>query len=427
MNIIRVRRWAIVVMLIFLFMSFIITRLNYNSQNFSNKNGALDTVKSVTYKDGKTSIFMKKHCCYIYGETNLRAGDIVKISGEISPVLKNTDRGYAFYLRSKGIEYQVKKAEFTIIGKDDLLSVMDAGRRKLGYIIEDLYRDNSYLYKALFYGERNDIPEDVKDMFSMTGTAHVLALSGFHVGIILFMVIFLLKFLPYRLRTVLAMFIISAYAVFSGAGSSIVRATLFYILLVSSFFCCRRYDLLSAAGVSSSVLMFINPWIIYDRGFQLSFLSVISIGMFYPILKNIRVKSEIKPVFDAAMLTLSAQILTLPLTVRYYGIIPVYSLLANILILPLFSLLMFVSAASIIIYRLKNLALAVCDVSTLIMHTIFYIQKSILKLPYAVIYVDISNVKVIFLFLFFIFVRLYYVKLKLKEGYYDSKRLKKSG
>ena len=140
-------------------------------------------------------------------------------------------------------------------------------------------------------------------------------------------------------RNLLICVFLIAYAYMTGARASIIRAVGFYLLYYLSFLIRRKYDLLATVSFLITVILIHNPWKIWDVGFQLSFASVISIGIFYPKLHRTigqfltwnptnKVweygKVMVGYMISLIEVTVAAQLLTLPLCIYYFHQIPVY-------------------------------------------------------------------------------------------------------
>lgn len=308
-----------------------------------------ETVKSVELKPKYLEIQAGEILIKSYDrEQAISAGDVIGFSGRLMSseyyVQKYQNRSYTGYLKSRNISYicYPKKLEVTghekgiYSARGSLISAVDRH-------IDRLYRSDAPVFKALFYGDRSELSEDIKTSFSRTGTAHILALSGFHTGIVLVFINILLIRAPVRKRGFAASGILLAYAFLTGLRPSIIRAVAFFIIYYVSFIREERYSVLSSALLTASVMAAVNPYYIYDAGFQLSFASVISIAMFMPLARRYSV-----PSFMAV--TLSAQILTLPIVVYSFGVMPIFGLAANFAVIPLISLAMALFLVSMIFY-----------------------------------------------------------------------------
>lgn len=277
-------------------------------------------------------------------DKELREGDILRVIGRLEPVGDIKNKGYADYLRSRGIActLQAERIEH-LASEKNIFYYIGSVREKLRNRIEGIFRQESPLIKALIYGEREEISKEMQEIFARTGISHIIAISGFHIGMLAGAALWMTKRLPAKLRYAFALFLIFFFVLVTGARPSAVRAGVFYLLLIASVLLGREYDLISASCMTASLFIAGNPYLIYDRGFALSFLAVLSIGMFHPILrKYVRrcfgSRLADRGAVQVLLLTVSAQLLTLPLSCYYFGKLSLVAGASNILSLPLITL-----------------------------------------------------------------------------------------
>ena len=295
-------------------------------------------------------------------DPQIRPGDRIRVSGKRVDVRDASQRfyneSYANYLRSQKLYYTMTTNKIEKISTGmNFYTLRYHVREYLSGMIDAMYGKDAAMIKALTYGDKTDMEQEINQRFSVTGTSHVLALSGFHVGIIGMLLNVLLAHLPVKKRGALTMGILVIYSFITGLRASILRAVGFFALYYFSFALNRRYNLVAAAMLMMAFLLSVNPYYIYDMGFTLSFAGVFSIAFFYPMLKSLTHKLQIKEnwLISLFMVTLSAQILTLPLTAYYFGILSFVSMLANIIVVPLIGFLMPLSLISIGVHLLGNI------------------------------------------------------------------------
>lgn len=268
-------------------------------------------------------------------------GSIVKVYGHPKPLEELRSKDYASYLKSKGIRYTLSAKRIEVTGyQRNLAYYIGKIRRMLRRRIETIFRADSPMVKALIYGDREEITSEMKEIFSETGMSHIIAISGFHIGMIAVLSVKLFKRLPAKIRQLMAMGLVLSFVLITGARPSAVRAGIFFCVGLIAVWLRREYDLISTTLVTASALMAWNPYIIYDRGFVLSFAGVLSIGLFYPL--SVRFFSNLPfPAFvtNLLALTLAVQILVLPVSYYYFGRISLISVVANLVSVPLISLI----------------------------------------------------------------------------------------
>lgn len=194
--------------------------------------------------------------------------------------------------------------------------------------------------EAIIGGMRSELTGEVRNWFTKTGTVHALAVSGMHVGILFMVLNFFLKFIlnPKKLPFILTVLILLwTYAIFTGLSPSVSRATLMFSIFQVGIFIRRNGDYVNTLIFAALVLLMLVPTWVYDVGFQLSHLAVLGILVLYPYLQKIAtVENKVgRWILDITMISIAAQIYTLPFTLYYFQQFPNYFLLAN----PVVSLL----------------------------------------------------------------------------------------
>jgi competence protein ComEC len=285
-------------------------------------------------------------------------GDYVVITGKLHWPFNFDSEGnfsYRDYLRHQGIRLilSVKKdAPVEILNshqasffKEISLKIRDCFRNVLS---EHLTENESGIMQAVLLGDRTNIPKHVRELFVRTGTAHILAISGLHIGIITGLIFLFLKLLPIgrRPQLIFTIMLVIAYAFLTGGRPSVVRATIIAVTLLFSLLVERETDSVNSLSLAAFLILLVNPLNLFDIGFQLSFISVLGILWFCPWIsrhissrfnqENNRVKNMI---IQAAAVSSAAWIGVLGLIAYYFQIITPVTLIANLLIVPFISLI----------------------------------------------------------------------------------------
>lgn len=204
------------------------------------------------------------------------------------------------------------------------------------------------LLSGILLGNDNGIPESLDEAFQQTGMTHIIAISGFNIAIIIWVLVAIGKpFLSPRATAVFAAVGVTIYTILVGADPSVVRAAVmggFY--LFSAYWLGRPTFSFASLFLAGFVLSLHNPQILWDVGFQLSFAATLSIMLYAtPLTKwaNLRIRLLFERsvaqkltgiVAETVIVTIAAQLLTLPLIVAQFSQLSLVSLLANVLILP---------------------------------------------------------------------------------------------
>ncbi|MGN1046092.1 MAG: ComEC/Rec2 family competence protein [Candidatus Cryptobacteroides sp.] len=213
--------------------------------------------------------------------------------------------------------------------------------------------DSNALVRALLTGDRSLLSPEIKSAFRDSGASHILALSGFHLGIIYLVISKSLSPIGRTPAAVLtkSITICSAtglYALLTGGSPSIVRAFLFILLKETAGLCGRKP---SGAGLLAAALtlqLTITPLAIKTVSFQLSYLAMAGIIFIFPAMKEWWPGRNgiLKRIWESCALAISCQAFTAPAVWAYFGTFPTYFLLTNLIATPLVTLIMFLSLAA---------------------------------------------------------------------------------
>ena len=250
------------------------------------------------------------------------------------------------YYGSLGIFGQFKKCK--VIKQGNSFSKLREGMWKIRSLVREslmqqLGEENGALVSAMLLGEKSGVSKEDKNLYQRNGISHILAISGLHLSLLGMGVFKVLKILlaDHKQASVIAILIMSLYCVFTGNSISTIRATIMFALSLLAGIFGRSYDSLSALGLSAILQLFWNPYVLYNSGFWLSFLAVIGVTFVAPGLQELlRVKSKLG---KSLCVSLSASITTLPVLLSNYGTYPWYSVFLNLLILPVMSVLLFLT------------------------------------------------------------------------------------
>lgn len=230
------------------------------------------------------------------------------------------------------------------------------------------------IIQAMILGEQSEIPREIMDTFSRTGTTHIIAISGFNIGIIAafsFFVIrtllksseyLLLRFNIVRVSTLFAFLPIGLYACIAGLGVSVMRATLMIMAFLTAVLLGRERDLVNTLALAALLILAVSPLALFDVSFQLSFAAVASILIIVPRLsafipfqhpdpkdRRIRPKKALSGILLFTAVSFAAALGTAPLIVYYFNLLSPVTLLANLLIVPIMGYLVILIGMAVIL------------------------------------------------------------------------------
>ncbi len=269
-------------------------------------------------------------------------GQKLKFTAKITEPKEYTDFSYKNYLSRFGIDAVVYLPKIEVVDgqfgnsiKLGILRLKQKFVKALGNVLPE--PQNAFL-GGLLLGAKRQIPKELSDQFSKTGTSHIVAISGYNITIIAGGIEWLLAWFGVRKRISFGIAIIAivGFVVMTGASASAVRAGIMGILLLLSLNVGRVSVAANALAFTAVVMLLINPQILaFDVGFQLSFAALIGIIYLVPLIEPYFLWL---PNFLSArqyfLATLAAQIFTLPILVYNFGQLSLVSLLPNILVLP---------------------------------------------------------------------------------------------
>jgi competence protein ComEC len=282
------------------------------------------------------------------------------------------------------------------------LVVYPARRFIINFIDSTLAGQQAALLKALLIGARGEIDSDLRESFANVGVIHVLAVSGLHVGFILIGLIGFLSFfrVPNPWRTLMTILGLIFYAWLTGLSPSVTRATIMAIVIVTGRLLQRKSDVLNSLAVAVLVILAIQPLDVFQPGFQLSFAAVAGIvllyGRFTTLFKShfrkLREKGFgwLNGVLSLFFVSLAAQLATLPLTVYYFGRLPLISLFANLFVVPMIALVVAVGLVAVMA-AIFNFSLGAIFSNTVwgLLTLLIALVKGAASLPFA--YVEMAR------------------------------------
>lgn len=224
----------------------------------------------------------------------------------------------------------------------------------------DIYRGSGIdgqelaVLEALTLGYKTDLDDETISSFQTSGAMHILAVSGLHTGIIMLITNILLSFMDYSRKTrciksVIIILILWGFAAITGFSSSVCRSALMFSIMQMAQIMNRNGNTFHSLAVSAFILLIINPLLIFNVGFGLSYLAVLAIISIMPLFERLR--KEEKPwlrsrlqnimhdiwkyLLGIILVSIAAQIGTGVLSIKTFGVFPVYFIITNIIVIPL--------------------------------------------------------------------------------------------
>ncbi len=284
----------------------------------------------------------------------MQPGDLIAWPAALDEVGSMGNPGemdYAGYLlRDQGIRYQqhLPLGQIKKIGHSPTLTTRLANiRHRLELMVFNsrLTTGAQRFVVALLLGNSDVIDKATRQEFSAAGVAHVLALSGLHVGIITLIIWWLLFPLDYlrlkRVRLIITLVAVAAFALFTGLSPSVVRATIMIGMVFASLIFFRRSVSLNALALSALLILLFTPSALYSVGFQLSFVTVAAVLLFARLPKRLESRHKwVNHLTSTALTSAIAMLATIALSAYYFHTVSLMSVLTNLLILPVLPIFM---------------------------------------------------------------------------------------
>lgn len=376
-------------------------------EDLSEKNKSFKTVASVDgiFKNGiwvpatgHILVYLSKK----NGRGNVHAG-MQLITTQSLNAIQNSGNPNAFdynrYALFQGFTAQVflKQQEYWVIGEGKISTfqtMLINWRRHIIEILQQHIPDPKLqgVAEALLIGYRDDLDKSLVQAYSNTGVIHIIAISGLHLGMIFVLLSGILanfkKVQGYRFfRPCIILAVLWLFTFLAGAVPSVLRAAVMFSFLVLGETMNRQTNTLNTLAASAFLLLVINPYYLWDAGFQLSFAAVGGIVSFLRPINNwfLFENKIMRGIWSLMAVTLSAQVFTLPIILYYFHQFPVFFLISNLLVVPLSGIILYgeilllIFSSSIIASKLLDTA--ICFLLSVMNGLIVHMDK----MPFGVI------------------------------------------
>ncbi|OQP46994.1 hypothetical protein A4H97_05615 [Niastella yeongjuensis] len=369
---------------------------------------------SINKASGKIILYFQKDSA----SQHLHYGKQLLLYKALQPVKNTGNPGcfdYQRYCYFQGISHQVylKQGEYVLlkIENENLFrKFLFSTRTKIVALLKKYIpgAKESGLAEAMLIGYKEDLDQRLVQSYSDTGVVHIIAISGLHLGLIYWLLTLLCKPLAQRKggKLVQPILIIAGLWLFSciaGGSPSVLRSAVMFTCLVIGAHLNRRTSIYNSLASSAFLLLCYNPFWLWDAGFQLSYAAVLSLAMFYkPIYNMVFVQNKLLDLlWKSICVTLAAQVLTVPVSVYLFHQFPNLFLIANLLAVPLSSLIII---GEIILCIAGVLPILATGVGYLLHYTIHWLNtfiEQVGRLPFAIMgNLKINGAQLVCLYIF---------------------------
>lgn len=318
-------------------------------------------LKGVEVENGEKSVSVKRIFVNTEKIPNVKIGNIIKVRGKLRQFEEAANKGNfdsrKYYL-SLGFYGKIEAGTIEVINSDysGIRQGLYELRMEIIERLEKLCSDNNGIFSiinnkngiigAIILGDKTDLDSDIKELYSVSGIAHILAISGLHISFIGMAIYRLLRRrFRFLFSAAVSIPVVLSFGIMSGFGISTIRAIIMFILKIIGEVLGRKYDAITAISLAGLVLLVQNPFVVCNSGFQMSFGAIIAIVLILPIVEEIlnRDNKIIKVI--SANFTIS--LVMNPILAWNYYELPTFSFLLNIVVVPLMSVVIVSSIVGI--------------------------------------------------------------------------------
>jgi competence protein ComEC len=310
---------------------------------------------------------------------------------------KTTHRFFLHYYNWKSID-----------GSKANTFILDSIRNKVLSALKTSIKNKEALglAEALLIGYRNDLDKELIKDYTNTGVIHIIAISGLHIGLIYSILLLILspleRFKSTRWITIPAtLLVVWIFSLLAGASPSVLRSAVLFTCIGLGKMINRKSLSINTMAFSAVLLLLYNPFWLWDLGFQLSYSAVLSILLFHkPIYNAIEFsKKWVDYLWDSISLTLSAQILTTPISIYWFHQFPIYFLISNLIAVPISGVVLILELLICVLYKWNWAVQQLGKIATLFILTLNKIIDHIGRMPGAVIQgINIRFVQVVLIY-----------------------------
>ncbi|MDD2968898.1 MAG: DNA internalization-related competence protein ComEC/Rec2 [Lachnospiraceae bacterium] len=316
------------------------------------KNGRLSLTLDTIMPDSSLSIYKPpdRVLCRMAEGTEQkdfnRLGSTIRVTGRAESFPRAGNAGefdQSVYYQARKIDFQMKDARS--IEQSQSYLVIDESlygfRERLLKVYDSVFPPmQTGVMKAMVLGASTELDAEIKEVYQKSGIAHLLVISGQHISMIGMGIYLMLRksTMSKISASCLSIILIYLYAVMTGMGSSTIRSITMFAIYLSADLVNRTYDMITAMALTAVMILFWQPMMVFQPGFQLSFGAVMGIGLLYPTLQKFMTKKN--KINSLVLSSFSISYFTLPIIMFSYSSIPAYSILLNLIAVPLMSILL---------------------------------------------------------------------------------------
>jgi len=337
---------------------------------------------------GKALIYLAKDGA----SEKLKYGDKIIFNKPLQDITNSGNPGafnYKQYCAFQQIFQQVylKNNEWVLLKEKEKSAFYILVFKTRDYILSTLEKyipreEEAALAKALLIGYRNDLDKDLVQAYSNTGVVHLIAISGMHLALIYVSLLWIFARIPFIkeskiIKLVLVLSCLWFFAFLTGGAASVLRSAVMFTFVAIGSSLNSRNSIYNSLAVSAFLLLCYDPYLLWDVGFQLSYLAVLGIVVCQKYIFNwFYFKNKLaNEIWELTSISLAAQTLTLPVCIYYFHQFPLLFLLSNMIAIPLSTLVL---GGCIVLVAISPISLAAIYLGKLVWAFIWLLDLSIL-------------------------------------------------
>lgn len=385
--------WAI---FLFALMAFLVTDNAVRSRDYVwNQKNVHDVfrVDSITKKPKFLEyVVSNKNKKYLIRDTSdcekWKIGNLIDIKGQVKQFDRARNKGNfdaRQYYMSLGIyaTIEVESASVADGSYNVLFQFLYNCRKRFKKIIQiecnnatcsnKLVQNKEGVYEAVLLGDKSELDEELRDLYSAVGIAHILAISGLHISIIGMMIYRLLRRrFSFGVSAAVSIVMVAMFSIISGLGIATIRAFIMFGLRLIGEVMGRKYDAFTAICLSGMILLINNPFIFYNQSFVMSFVAIYGISVLWPCVvelfdldrriedstldkksvdptkvRRLKIKKFKQKIINSMLFSFFVSMFMAPTIAYYYYALPTYSFVLNIVVVPLMTVVVLSGIISI--------------------------------------------------------------------------------
>ncbi len=330
----------------------------------------------------------------------LNYGDQILLNGEFEYASEARNYGgfnYREYLKTKNIYGIItsKSAETKLIKEknENIINILaNATASKIKENINKILPEKqANLLTGILIGDKTDLSDDIQENFKDSNLAHMLAISGAHVSYIILGLTFALNKIGKKISKILTMTFLIFFTILTGMTPSVQRAVIMSTYILVANLIHKKPNILISISLSMLILLIENPYNLFDVGFQLSYAGTAGIIL---LNKKIKIKESkikiIQKIKEMMIITLSANIMIIPIMMIHYNTISFTFLISNILASPILGIIIILGFIIVLISFVIN-PIIIKNILEIFLNILITIAEFSSKLPLSKIYVVTPN------------------------------------